>query len=76
METIIGIFASRERAAETVKQLLDYRVPQDAIVFLTRSETEAMTLGKSSDASYRLAGLLPSRVSGAQPNPQRLAKHS
>jgi anti-sigma B factor antagonist len=47
METIIGVFASRERAEETVKQLLDYRVPQDAIVFLTRSETEAMTLGKS-----------------------------
>jgi anti-sigma B factor antagonist len=47
METIIGIFASRERAEETVKQLMDYRVPQDSIVFLTRSETEAMTLGKS-----------------------------
>jgi anti-sigma B factor antagonist len=47
METIIGVFASRERAEETVTQLLDHRVPQDAIVFLTRSETEAMTLGKS-----------------------------
>jgi anti-sigma B factor antagonist len=47
METIVGVFASRERAEETVTQLLDYRVPQDAIVFLTRSETEAMTLGKS-----------------------------
>jgi len=47
METIIGVFASRERAEETVTQLLDYRVPQDAVVFLTRSETEAMTLGRS-----------------------------
>lgn len=47
METIIGVFASRERAEETVKQLLNCGVPQDAIVFLTRSETEAMTLGKS-----------------------------
>jgi len=47
METIVGVFASRERAEETVTQLLGHRVPQDAIVFLTRSETEAMTLGKS-----------------------------
>jgi anti-sigma B factor antagonist len=47
METIIGVFASRERAEEAVKELLDKQVPQDEIVFLTRSETEAMTLGKS-----------------------------
>src|SRR5271156_3284265 len=47
METVIGIFASRERAEETVKQLLAKHVPQDAIIFLTRSESEAMTLGKS-----------------------------
>jgi anti-sigma B factor antagonist len=47
METIIGVFASRDRAEETVKELLDKRVPQDAIVFLTRSESEAMTLGKT-----------------------------
>jgi anti-sigma B factor antagonist len=47
METVIGVFASRERAEETVKELLEKRVPQDAIVFLTRSESEAMTLGKS-----------------------------
>jgi anti-sigma B factor antagonist len=47
METVIGVFASRERAEETVKQLIDKHVPQDTIIFLTRSETEAMTLGKS-----------------------------
>jgi anti-sigma B factor antagonist len=47
METVMGVFASRERAEETVKDLLDQHVPQDAIVFLTRSESEAMTLGKS-----------------------------
>lgn len=47
METIIGVFASRERAEETVKELLENRVPEETIVFLTRSETEAMTLGKS-----------------------------
>jgi len=47
METVMGVFASRERAEETVKELLNKGVPQDAIVFLTRSESEAMTLGKS-----------------------------
>jgi anti-sigma B factor antagonist len=30
-----------------VKELLGKRVPQDTIIFLTRSESEAMTLGKS-----------------------------
>ena len=47
METVIGVFASRERAEECVKQLLGKHVPEDTIVFLTRSESEAMTLGKS-----------------------------
>jgi anti-sigma B factor antagonist len=47
METVIGVFASRERAEESVKELLDKHVPQDTIVFLTRSESEAMTLGQS-----------------------------
>src|ERR1700751_4177382 len=47
METVMGVFGSRERAEETGKELLDQDVPQDAIVFLTRSESEAMTLGKS-----------------------------
>jgi len=47
METAMGVFASRERAEETVTELLARRVPRDAIVFLTRSESEAMTLGRS-----------------------------
>ena len=47
METAIGVFASRERAEETVQELLDKHVPQEAIVFLTRSESEAMYLGKT-----------------------------
>jgi anti-sigma B factor antagonist len=47
METVIGVFASRERAEESVKELLGKQVPQDTIIFLTRSESEAMTLGKS-----------------------------
>ncbi len=45
METAIGVFASRDRAEEAVKELMQ-RVPEDSIVFLTRSETEAKTVGK------------------------------
>src|SRR5439155_13978916 len=41
METVIGVFSSRERAEEAVAELLRARVPEQAIVFLTRSETEA-----------------------------------
>jgi anti-sigma B factor antagonist len=45
METAIGVFASRDRAEEAVKELMQH-VPEDSIVFLTRSETEAKTVGK------------------------------
>src|SRR5277367_2819674 len=47
METVIGVFASRERAEEAVKELIAKHIPQNTIIFLTRSEGEAMTLGKS-----------------------------
>lgn len=46
METAIGVFTSRERAETALKELLERRVPEDAIVYLTRSETEAVALGK------------------------------
>jgi anti-sigma B factor antagonist len=46
METAIGVFSSREGAEEAVKELLVAKVPQDAIVFLSRSEAEAKTVGK------------------------------
>lgn len=51
METVIGVFTSRERAEDTVKELLEKGAPQDAIVFLTRAESEAMYLGKTLGAS-------------------------
>ena len=44
METVIGVFGSRERAEDAVKELLDKHVPKDSIVFLTRSENEAAAL--------------------------------
>lgn len=46
METAIGVFASRDRAAEAVKELLQQEVPENAVVFLTRSESEAKNIGK------------------------------
>ncbi|MGA2812814.1 MAG: STAS domain-containing protein [Candidatus Acidiferrum sp.] len=46
METAIGIFDSRERAEQAVKQLVEQHIPQESIVFLTRSQSEAMSFGK------------------------------
>ncbi len=46
METAIGVFDSREKAEQAVKELLDHQIPERAIVFLTRSESEAMNFGK------------------------------
>ena len=51
METAIGVFSSRERAEEAVQELLGSRVPEESIVFLTRSEPEAATTGKQSGAT-------------------------
>ncbi|HEY1528591.1 MAG TPA: STAS domain-containing protein [Candidatus Angelobacter sp.] len=51
METVIGVFSSRERAEEAVGALLKQHVPEDAIVFLSRSESEAKTVGKQLGAS-------------------------
>ena len=46
METAIGVFATRDRAAEAVQELLRSGVPEDSIVFLTRSETDAQAVGQ------------------------------
>jgi len=46
METAIGVFDSREHAEAAVKELLQKHVPEESIVFLTRSESEAMTFGR------------------------------
>jgi anti-sigma B factor antagonist len=51
VETAIGVFSSRERAAGAVRELLDGKVPQESIVFLTRSETEAKIVGKELGAT-------------------------
>jgi anti-sigma B factor antagonist len=46
METAIGVFSSRDSANEGVKELLRRGVPESSLVFLTRSESEAKTVGK------------------------------
>jgi anti-sigma B factor antagonist len=46
METAIGVFASRDSAEDGVKELLERGVPESSLVFLTRSESEAKTIGK------------------------------
>lgn len=46
METAIGVFTSRDRAEQAIKELLDQHVPKESIVYLTRSETEASSLAK------------------------------
>jgi anti-sigma B factor antagonist len=51
METAIGVFSSRERAEAAVGELLGSRVPEESIVFLTRSAPEAGTTGKQFGAT-------------------------
>jgi anti-sigma B factor antagonist len=46
METAIGVFASRDHAEKAVKELRERGVPEESIVFLTRSENEAKTIAK------------------------------
>jgi anti-sigma B factor antagonist len=50
METAIGVFDSPERAKEAVRELLVSKVPQDSIIFLTRSGTDAEVVGKELSA--------------------------
>jgi anti-sigma B factor antagonist len=46
METTIGVFASRDDAESAVKELRERGVPEESIVFLTRSESEAKNVAK------------------------------
>jgi len=51
METAIGVFSSRDRAEAAVKELRQEGIPEEAIVFMTRSESEAKTSGKEFGAT-------------------------
>lgn len=51
METSIGVFSSRSRAEDAVRELVQKQVPEDSILFLTRSEVDANTIGKEFGAA-------------------------
>ncbi len=46
METTIGVFAARSEAEAALRELLGQAVPQEAIVFLTGSASDASAVGK------------------------------
>jgi anti-sigma B factor antagonist len=56
VETAIGVFDSRHRAEEALKDLLTQNVPRESIVFLTRSENEAETVAKELARAGSFAG--------------------
>jgi len=51
MHTAIGVFSARSAAEAAFKELIERRVPQEEIVFLTRSEGESATIGKELGAT-------------------------
>ncbi len=51
METAIGVFSSRDHAEEAVKELRQRGVPEQSIVYLTRSENEAKSIAKEFGAT-------------------------
>ena len=57
VETAIGVFASRDGAEGAVKDLLGRGVPEQAIVFLTRAETQS---GATKQGASKVAGTLMS----------------
>ena len=63
METAIGVFSSRERAETAVRELLGSRIPEESIVFLTRSEREATTDGKQAAAT--VGGFMGMAIGGS-----------
>src|SRR5258708_37421581 len=46
METAIGVFPTRERAEEALRSLLEHQVPEESVAYLTRSENDAISVGK------------------------------
>jgi anti-sigma B factor antagonist len=46
METAIGVFTLRDHAEKAVKELRERGIPEESVVFLTRSESEAKNIAK------------------------------
>jgi hypothetical protein len=51
LETAIGVFSSRDRAEEAVKELIGRKVPKESIVFLSLSEADAKSVGQGFGAT-------------------------
>jgi anti-sigma B factor antagonist len=51
VETAIGVFSSRDHAEDAVKALRQKGVPEQSIVYLTRSESEAKNIAKEFGAT-------------------------
>jgi anti-sigma B factor antagonist len=51
LETAIGVFSARDHAEDAVKELQRQGVPEQSIVYLTRSESEAKTIAKEFGAT-------------------------
>ena len=51
METVIGVFSSRGHAEHAVRELVERKIPQESIAFLSRSEGEAKTIAKQFGAT-------------------------
>jgi anti-sigma B factor antagonist len=51
LETAIGVFSARDHAEGAVKELRRQGVPEESIVYLTRSESEAKTIAKEFGAT-------------------------
>jgi anti-sigma B factor antagonist len=60
VETAIGVFASRGGAEAAVKDLLAHGVPEPAVVFLTRAESEARAEASSAPTSTGMSATLMS----------------
>jgi anti-sigma B factor antagonist len=57
VETAIGVFDSHDNAEQALKDLLRQNVPRESIVFLTRSENEALSVAEKLGAYVgRFAG--------------------
>ncbi|HEY0701212.1 MAG TPA: STAS domain-containing protein [Candidatus Acidoferrales bacterium] len=51
METVMGVFTSRDQAEQALKHLAEKGIPEREIVFLSRSESEAVAVGKDIGAT-------------------------
>jgi len=51
LETVMGVFTSRDQAEHALRQLEKKGVPDREIVFLSRSESEAVAIGKDIGAT-------------------------